>query len=118
MTTLYTIGSPLEKIRFFWPALIALTERSRQRQPDGRNVKLLVWHNFYDPFDLIAGKLQRFGANAAVENHRVRGAAAFLSAHIVYERSWQFLAIMTHGVFGAIHAPRRGMLKRISRPPK
>ena len=113
VTTLYTIGSPLEKIRFFWPALIALTERSRQRQQDGRNEKLLVWHNFYDPFDLIAGKLQRFDANAAVKNHRVRGAAGLLSAHIVYERSWQFLTIMTHGLFGATHAPRRGMVKRI-----
>lgn len=88
---LYTIGSPLEKIRFFWPALARgetlLTEAS------------LRWDNFVSWFDPVAGRLGRFGLCAQIDNHRLLG-GGFIRGHVVYEHSPVFLNAFTRGLCG------------------
>ena len=47
---LYTIGSPLEKIRFFWPDLQPETNLAGERP--------IAWDNFVSYFDPVAGMLR------------------------------------------------------------
>lgn len=88
VTRLYTIGSPLEKIRFFWPALAGV-ESPWLRQS-------LRWDNFVSWFDLVAGALRRFGGGRT-RNHRLLG-GGFFRGHVVYERSGVFLESLAHGL--------------------
>lgn len=88
---LYTIGSPLEKIRFFWPRL-----RSGEAPPAW---ELVEWDNFVSFFDPVAGRLRRFGAAEKVDNHYLLG-GGFISAHTVYERSQAFLSTLGRGISG------------------
>ena len=91
VTRLYTIGSPLEKIRFFWPALAGVEARWL-RQP-------LRWDNFISFFDLVAGALRRFGEWGTIRNHRLLG-GGFFRGHVVYEHSPVFLESLAHGLSG------------------
>ena len=95
---LYTIGSPLEKIRFFWPGLRPEANLAGERQ--------ITWDNFVSYFDPVAGMLRRFNEWGPVNNHRLLG-GGFLSGHVVYERSDVFLGRLTEGLFGQAMAPRR-----------
>jgi hypothetical protein len=88
---LYTIGSPLEKIRFFWPALTPPLTAAAGVQPQ--------WENFVSWFDPVAGALTRFGGWGTVVNHRLLG-GGFLRGHVVYERSQVFLRALTRGLCG------------------
>lgn len=87
----YTIGSPLEKIRFFWPALF----------PGGPSLcgTNIPWDNFVSWFDPVAGTLTRFGDWGGVSNHRLLG-GGFVRGHLVYERSPVFLGALTRGIRG------------------
>jgi hypothetical protein len=87
----YTIGSPLEKIRFFWPRL--MPSRGAFGTP------AFQWDNFVSWFDPVAGRLTRFGDWAAVTNHRLLG-GGFVRGHIVYEHSPVFLGVLTRGLCG------------------
>ena len=82
---LYTLGSPLEKFRFFWPRLI---------QPTTSLGDGCRWDNFVSRFDPIAGTLRRFGE---VENHYLLG-GGFITGHIVYERNEKFLKQLSRGL--------------------
>ena len=62
---LYTIGSPLEKIRFFWPGLRLETNLAGERP--------IPWDNFVSYFDPVAGMLRRFHEWGPVNNHRMLG---------------------------------------------
>lgn len=88
---LYTIGSPLEKIRFFWPRLC-----SGETHMGGLKIQR---DNFVSWFDPLAGKLQRFGDWGSVCNHRLLG-GGFIRGHVVYERSSVFLSVFTRGLCG------------------
>lgn len=101
VTRLYTIGSPLEKIRFFWPKL------ARADTPLGGHA--LRWDNFVSWFDPVAGRLGRFGDWAEPVNHRLLG-GGFVRGHVVYEHSPVFLREFTRGLCGC--APP------FARPPK
>lgn len=91
ITRLYTIGSPLEKIRFFWPALAGV-ESPWLRQS-------IRWDNFVSWFDLVAGPLRRFGEWGTPRNHRLLG-GGFFRGHVVYEHSHVFLESLAHGLSG------------------
>lgn len=93
----YTIGCPLEKIRFFWPWTI------RAQSPSGHAD--FRWTNFYHGSDLVSGRLKRYEKWAPVENVRLRGGGGLLRSHVVYEKSPQFLETITAGLFGAPAAP-------------
>jgi hypothetical protein len=88
---LYTIGSPLEKIRFFWPQLMA-----GGPTPGGTAIR---WDNFVSWFDPVAGRLTRFDGWGRVVNHRLLG-GGFLRGHVVYEHSPVFLGALTRGLCG------------------
>src|SRR5947207_10717005 len=75
---LYTIGSPLEKIRFFWPGLRPEANLAGERQ--------ITWDNFVSYFDPVAGMLRRFNEWGPVYNHRLLG-GSFLIGLIVIECS-------------------------------
>ena len=87
----YTIGSPLEKIRFFWPWLRCAENLVGQRT--------VPWDNFVSYFDPVAGMLRRHTEWGAVKNHRLLG-GGFVSGHVVYERSPIFLETFTRGLLG------------------
>jgi hypothetical protein len=91
VTHLYTIGSPLEKIRFFWPRLA----------PCGGPIggPSLRWHNFASWFDPVAGMLRSRSGWGEVTNHRILG-GGFIRAHVIYGHSPQFLRTLAHGLTG------------------
>jgi hypothetical protein len=103
ITRLYTIGSPLEKIRFFWPALAGV-ESPWLRQS-------IHWDNFVSWFDLVAGALRRFAEWGTTQNHRLLG-GGFFRGHVVYEHSHVFLESLAHGLSGQEVRLRRTLKER------
>lgn len=87
----YTIGSPLEKIRFFWPRLT----------PDGPLLggAKIEWDNFRSYFDPVAGRLRHVAEWGELRNHGLLG-GGFFRGHLVYEHSPVFLAALTRGLVG------------------
>ena len=88
---LYTIGSPLEKIRFFWPRLTPASA--------ALGTPAFQWDNFVSWFDPVAGTLKRFDDWGKVTNHRLLG-GGFVRGHVVYEHSPVFLGVLTRGLCG------------------
>jgi hypothetical protein len=86
LTRVFTIGSPLEKFRFFWPKLIA-GRNSRTRHAD------FQWHNFNSPGDLVAGPLRTYDWVPNISNHSVNGAWGVFTAHTGYRRHPTFLNV-------------------------
>jgi hypothetical protein len=101
---LYTIGSPLEKIRYFWPGLRPETNLAGERP--------IAWDNFVSYFDPVAGVLRRYGEWGPVNNQRLLG-GGFLSGHVVYERSDLFLGRFTECLLGQATTPRRTRGERL-----
>jgi hypothetical protein len=101
---IYTIGSPLEKIRFFWPRL----------RPERNLVgeRPLAWDNFVSYFDPVAGVLRRYREWGEVKNHRLLG-GGFMSGHVVYERSPTFLEAFARGLTGKPVTLQRTARQRI-----
>jgi hypothetical protein len=102
---LFTIGSPLEKIRFFWPWTIV--SRRPSAHPD------FQWTNFYHRMDAVSGALRRFKAWAPVEDVRLKGGGGLLRSHVVYERSPEFLGTLTHALFGRATVPPIAWWRRL-----
>lgn len=101
---LYTIGSPLEKIRFFWPRL-----RTSENLAGDRPI---AWDNFVSWFDPVAGMLRRHDEWGGVRNHRLLG-GGFVRGHVVYERSPVFLGVLTEGLCGQALPLRRDWRERL-----
>ena len=102
---LFTIGSPLEKIRFFWPWTIL--GRRPSAHPE------FQWTNFYHRMDTVSGALRRFTAWAPVENVRLKGGGGLLRSHVVYERSPEFLGTLTKALFGEATVPPIAWWRRL-----
>lgn len=109
LTRFYTIGSPLEKIRFFWPGTIREELLDRFMISDNRVVSnpgtapvapRFHWDNFHHAFDLVSGRLKRFEHWGKVANHAVRG-GGMIRSHVIYENSPTFLEVFSAGLFGA-----------------
>jgi hypothetical protein len=90
VTRLYTIGSPLEKVRFFWPRLVV----------GGPASHVVRWDNFFSPFDLVSGALHPFAGWPEPANHPVTGLGGFVTAHVAYHRNPGFLAFVGEGLTG------------------
>jgi hypothetical protein len=101
---LYTIGSPLEKIRFFWPSLMPSNNLAGDRS--------IAWDNFASWFDPVAGLLRKYTEWGGVQNHRLLG-GGFIRGHIVYEHSPAFLAVLTHGLCGKPLSLERSFKERL-----
>ncbi|MCP5128561.1 MAG: hypothetical protein H6985_03150 [Pseudomonadales bacterium] len=91
VTHFYTIGSPLEKIGFFWPKL------TNPQVPAGGIT--LQWENFVSWFDPVAGVLKNFDQWGVVGNQRLLG-GGFVTGHVVYERHPKFLKRLVSGLGG------------------
>ena len=91
VSRVYTIGSPLEKIRFFWPRIAPVGTGA----PDMN----LRWDNFVSFFDPVSGRLRSFEDWGTVSNHRLLG-GGFILGHVVYEHSPVFLNALTEGLCG------------------
>ena len=87
----YTIGSPLEKIRFFWPRVAPVGAPSTDAT--------FRWDNFVSFFDPVSGMLHSFEEWGKVTNHRLLGGGFFLG-HVVYEHSTVFLGVLAEGLCG------------------
>jgi hypothetical protein len=99
VTRVYTIGSPLEKVRFFWPRIVPAGARSSEMN--------LCWDNFVSFFDPVSGVLRSFDEWGTVTNHRLLG-GGFVMGHVVYEHSPVFLGALTEGLCGRpLRAERR-----------
>ena len=109
LTRFYTIGSPLEKFRFFWPKLV---EGGKGVKSDGKGFE---WHNFKSRFDPIAGYLSPFPSlGAGVHNHWIEGAGGLLTAHNSYLRHPKFMTIFGSELTGrpVDHRFSRGARRR------
>jgi hypothetical protein len=104
VTHLYTLGCPLEKFRFFWPAIT--------RPSATTHMPPLRWANFVSYLDPIAGRLRHFDTLGAVSNHRLLG-GGFISGHVVYERSPVFLSALGEGLCGTPVAIARNPGERL-----
>ena len=104
VSRIYTIGCPLEKIRFFWPRLI----------PSGAcfGTMKVQWDNFASWFDPLAGMLRNFDQWGKVSNRRLLG-GGFILAHVVYERSPVFLGALSRGLCGHDIPVERGLGERL-----
>jgi hypothetical protein len=91
VTRVYTIGSPLEKIRFFWPRVTPA--------PAARGATNFRWDNFVSYFDPVSGMLRTYDDWGPVTNHRLLG-GGFILGHVVYEHSAVFLGALTEGLCG------------------
>jgi hypothetical protein len=103
VSRLYTIGCPLEKIRFFWPRL---TPRAAAA---GLNFK---WDNFVSFFDPVSGRVRTFDDWGPVRNHPLLG-GGFITAHVVYERSPIFLGTLAEGLCGRTMPMQMGARQRL-----
>jgi hypothetical protein len=103
VTRVYTIGSPLEKIRFFWP---------RVAPPAPRAGMKLRWDNFVSYFDPVSGMLRTYDDWGPVNNHRLLG-GGFIMGHVVYEHSGVFLDTLTEGLCGTCLPLPRSLKQRI-----
>jgi tetratricopeptide (TPR) repeat protein len=119
LTRIYTIGSPLDKIRLYWPALVKRTIQSKivfdmgraRRAESSRPVGRFEWHNFHNPLDLISDGLDGFTGWPGITNHRVWGGGLVLS-HIIYEWNHEFLRVVTEGLYGTTTQSSRKPLRR------
>jgi len=107
---LYTIGSPLEKIRFIWPTLI------RERPLGTRATAAaagLIWHNFHDRLDLVSGRLCHAENWGLVKNHGLFGRGGLGRAHVIYQADPVFLRIVGERLFGAPSRASLSISRRI-----
>lgn len=97
LTHFWTIGSPLEKFRFFWPALVPGAPAGPALWMHGHclarpDTSGLAWHNYSSLVDLVSGQLQPFHGWPAPHNHRPRGLGGLISSHVAYLSHPDFVA--------------------------
>lgn len=115
LTRFHTIGSPLEKIHFFWPRLVASRGDKPSlcgQGPESRAVVIGVhpdfqWTNYYSVSDKVSGALRRFQGWRGIANRRLAGLGGVLSAHVAYKQSADFLRALAEQL-GVAVAPQRG----------
>ncbi|MCZ6570941.1 MAG: hypothetical protein O7B23_12340 [Deltaproteobacteria bacterium] len=93
LTRLYTIGTPMEKVLFFWPKLV---------QPE-KGEEDFQWDNFSSHLDVVSGTINRFSkelerGGQKVINHPARGTGGILTAHSGYRMHPSFLGIFGPGL--------------------
>ncbi|MDH4062984.1 MAG: hypothetical protein OEW19_01190 [Acidobacteriota bacterium] len=101
ITRFHTIGSPLEKVRFFWTRLVrhtaygpAIVAESGALAVGRSSTHTMQWDNFFSRFDLVSGALGAFAGWPTPVNHAAAGLGGFVTAHIAYNRNPEFLAFV------------------------
>jgi hypothetical protein len=109
LTRIYTIGSPLGKVRFFWPRLfeqttggLGITAEGRliASGDDPRQTDSTRWDNFYNKLDLVSGRLQIIPGWPTPVNHAVPALGGVLTGHVAYHANPSFLAFLGQGLRG------------------
>ncbi len=111
MTRLYTFGSPLEKILFFWPRLLLTTIQGPTTESNegftrisGQQEEKLPgnfrWYNFHHLADAVAGKLTHFDHWTQVANYRLKAMGGILRSHSLYYWDPQVHAILGTELLG------------------
>jgi hypothetical protein len=107
LTRVYTIGSPLMKVRFFWPRLFERPARGPAIAADRRllaaadnpgQAGAMCWDNFYNKLDLVSGSLPLFPGWPKPTNHPVPALGGVLTAHVAYHANPSFLASLGNGL--------------------
>lgn len=91
---LYTIGSPLEKFRYFWPIMMRNKLSTAQIIHQGNVVAYaneLKWYNFHSSADPVSGKLVSYDQWGKVKNLSVPGLGSSIGAHISYRLNPLFI---------------------------
>ena len=109
LSRLYTIGSPLEKLRFIWPDLVP-TGPVPPLDPEGVHFE---WINFHNRLDVLSSKLKHIDRTVGVQakNFPIWGGGA-LRSHVTYEKNSKFLGEFTKGLSGESSVPPRGVFAR------
>jgi len=107
--SLYTIGSPLEKIRFIWPTLIRERPLAFKVAPSWPS---LTWENFHDRLDFVSGKLRHRQSWGEVRNHGLLGRGGLVRAHVVYQGDPVFLRVVGERLFAAASQARLSLGRR------
>lgn len=121
LTRLYTIGSPLEKFRFFWTRLLEDCGGGPAIACDGRAVAVAAgdppmrWDNFASRLDLVSGRLRAFPGWPVPRNHGVPGLGGLMRSHTAYNGNAAFLGALGQGLGGAAPQVRQSRGERIRR---
>lgn len=119
----YTIGSPLEKIRFFWPRLVECSPDGpvivSEGQPlpgesGGAGESAMRWDNFHSRGDLVSGRLRPFEGWPRPVNHKARGLGGMIRSHGAYNRNPDFLALLGEGLTGEAPHVRVSRLRHLA----
>jgi hypothetical protein len=116
LTRLYTIGSPLEKILYFWPGIIGrapaeeiawIGEACCSLQARGGTARRdrFAWHNFRHRWDPVAGRLRHYDHWAGVRNHTLLHGGGFFTSHVAYGGNPDFIKVIGEELVGL--TPRR-----------
>lgn len=111
LSRFYTIGSPLEKFRFFWPRLLQgaangpaipqLDDSARLASFQAENKNFpMSWDNFYNRSDLVSGQLLSFDGWPEPTNHKAQGLGGMIRSHVSYNRNPKFLSLFGKGLTG------------------
>jgi hypothetical protein len=103
---MYTFGSPIGKFRYFWPLLVGyrptrvvIENGTPVRAASTGEVIACDWLNFYNPLDLVSGKLTPQPGFPPPINIRVLESGLIFS-HVRYEQNEEFLDAIAPRLFG------------------
>jgi hypothetical protein len=101
LTHFHTIGSPLEKVHFFWPKLVAPRDDYPAICSQGDNISMRVkadasfqWDNYYSVSDMVSGALRHYSAWGGVTNWQIPGLGGVFTSHVAYGGNRSFLRIL------------------------
>ncbi len=120
LTKFYTIGSPLEKVRFFWSRLVENDHCGPTIVGNEGVVAVpgdqMSWDNFFSESDLVSGRLKSFRGWPTPKNRPVSGLGGLISSHVAYNSNSGFLEILCEELTGQkpdSQAPRLSLWRRI-----
>ncbi|MDX9817877.1 MAG: hypothetical protein RBT16_03125 [Desulfococcus multivorans] len=122
LSRFYTIGSPLEKIRFFWTRLvehsrngpaIAVVDRLIAADSTHGGKSAMKWENFFSRLDLVSGPLQKLPGWPTPTNHPARGLGGLIRAHVAYNSNPVFLSLLAEGLTGKPSQIRLSLFRRL-----
>jgi hypothetical protein len=109
LTRFYTIGSPLQKLQFFWPGLVVARRAHPAIRAEGSNETAWIpadssflWENFYSVSDRVSGELRGYEAWGGVANTPIPGLGGVATAHIGYGGNRRFLCALASGLGAGI----------------
>jgi hypothetical protein len=115
ISRLWTIGSPLEKFAFFFPAMTQSPALAAYRSSDRvvgvrGEVPTPSWVNFFNPLDVVAGRLRSF-PQWSIENRRI-WAGGMGRSHTIYETNAHVIEALSEAIFGVCRTQPISTIRR------